>query len=83
MKQKTLQGRWAEQFARRALIVTICLLLSLPLMTQAAESGETMSEPGHFRYEGVSLCPGGCAFGVKFSTKGVLVVGLSAVRCED
>ena len=83
MKQKTLQGRWAERFARRALIVTVCLLLSLPLLAQAAETGETMSEPGHFRYEGMSLCPGGCAVGVKFSTRGVLVVGLSAVRCED
>ena len=82
MKQTILQKKGGKRFLRRTLIVMVLLLLCLPILTQAVETGDTMSEPGHFRYEGVTLCPGGCAFGVKFSTKGVLVVGLSAVKSE-
>ncbi len=83
MKQTIFQGKRTERFARRTLIIMAFLLLCLPLLARAAETGDVMSEPGHFRYEGLSLCPGGCAFGVKFTTKGVLVVGLSAVKTEN
>ena len=83
MKTTRLQRKRANRFAQRVALVMAFLLLTFPLVTRAAETGEAMSEPGHFRYEGVALCPGGCAFGVKFSTKGVLVVGTSAVRHED
>ena len=64
------------------LLVTMCLLMAFSFRAQAVETGETMSEPGRFQYEGLLLCPGGCAFGVKFSTQGVVVVGLSAVKAE-
>ena len=67
----------------RIAAVLAALLLCLPVTVTAAETGNAMAEPRSFRYEGMRLCPGGCAFGVKFSTKGVLVVGLSSVKDEN
>ena len=33
-------------------------------------------------YDNISLCPGGMPFGVKLSTKGILIIGVSEVDCE-
>ncbi len=71
------------RFVKRLCAVMAALLLCLPMTAFAAGTGDAMAEPRAFRYEGMSLCPGGCAFGVKFSTKGVLVVGTSAVKTAD
>ncbi len=71
------------RFVKRLCAVMAALFLCLPMTALAAETGDTMAEPRAFRYEGMCLCPGGCAFGVKFSTKGVLVVGMSSVKTAD
>ncbi len=83
MNTTLIRRKGAGRLFRRFLTVAAALLLCLPLTVMAAETGDTMSRPQGFRYEGLALCPGGCAFGVKFSTKGVLVVGLSAVKAEN
>ncbi len=84
MKQRKQQQNKGCFGGWRLLLLTVALLLCLPLTVGAVSSAEgTMSEPGGFRYEGLCLCPGGCAFGIKCYTRGVLVVGLSPVRSED
>ncbi|MBQ2735118.1 MAG: SpoIVB peptidase [Clostridia bacterium] len=86
MNTTLMRRKGRGRLVKRLLAVAIALLLCLPvtaLAAEPAETGETMAGPRSFRYEGMSLCPGGCAFGVKFSTKGVLVVGLSPVKRED
>ncbi len=35
------------------------------------------------RYEDISLCPGGIAFGAKMFTDGLIVVGFSKIDCEN
>ena len=65
------------------MLTAAVLLLSIPLVGHAAGGdSEAMANRGAFRYEGMALCPGGVAFGVKFVTEGVLVVGTSTVKSE-
>lgn len=67
-----------ESFGR--LLRRLCAVISALLLVTALPLGIAATEGEDFKYEGLTLCPGGCAFGVKFSTKGVLVVSLSEIK---
>ena len=67
---------------RRMLALVLGALLFFGLSVTASAAADTMSQGEEFRYEGWKLCPGGFAFGVKFSMQGVLVVGTSAFVSE-
>ncbi len=63
----------------------ICFLITL-MMLFSAVSLESFAANGGSeasKYAGVKLCPGGMAFGVKFMTKGLMVVGITGVKSGE
>lgn len=77
MENQRKRGRVTGRLLRFAVMAMSLLLLLGASLTAQAASDDAMSQGERFRYEGLRLCPGGFAFGVKFNTRGVLVVGLS------
>ncbi|MBE6636355.1 MAG: SpoIVB peptidase [Ruminococcaceae bacterium] len=83
MRKQTYQRKAASLFRLLVIgVITLSCLFSLPLAVAARNDSEAMAKREPFRYEGRMLCPGGVPFGVKFTTDGVLVVGISAVKNE-
>ncbi len=86
MKEKNLKKPGGSVLLKRILLLfTIVSMLSVCRLEGSAKSQDlndftdikTVS-----KYEGKKLCVGGTAFGVKFFTKGVLVVGISSMKSQ-
>lgn len=87
-----MQQKKRKRTSASVLVRKLCVLLSvLSLFTAVQTTGfaknsdyDAMSDRNEAsKYEGMKLCPGGMAFGVKFFTKGVLVVGISDVKSGE
>jgi len=94
MQNKTLfKTNRVSTFFRVLLCITLVLFLALGNYDFAgfAKTNTDIAEPTVLNlkkndfddYENLTLHPGGMPFGVKFQTKGVLVVGVSDVICKE
>ncbi len=69
-----------KALGRLALILALLAVISSSALgVFAADDHEVSRTSG--KYEDIELLVGGEAFGVKFSTKGVMVVGMSEIKC--
>ncbi len=70
-------GAQRIRFIACVLMLAAVWLTAMPVIGYAGREDKQVQRET-FRYEGLMLCPGGSAFGVKFSTRGILVVGFSS-----
>lgn len=87
MKNKKIKMTHGSVLLKRVcLFLAIISMLSMCRVEGFAKNGDRDNELDNIsasKYEGMKLCVGGTAFGVKFFTKGVLVVGISSIKSQE